>query len=42
MRKAVVVGLAGCAQSATVVGSCVDCWLESRHQQLGWPGAVHL
>ena len=42
MRKAAVVGLAGCARSAAVVGSCVDCWLESRHQLLGWPGAARL
>ena len=42
MRKAVVVGLAGCAGSMAVVSSCVICWLESRHWLLGRPGAVYL
>ena len=40
MRKAAVVGLAGCAGSAA--GFCVVCWLESRHRQLGRLGTVHL
>ena len=40
MRKVAVVGLAGCSGSA--VGSCVVCWLESRHPLLGWPRAVRL